>query len=103
MDTEQQIWMVVYLLIALSRFAPAFAGQGNRDLCQQNSDCNSGYCFLQAPNCATEFCGSSYCVGNSPTITIQTQGNFFLTAENGGGLSGTDAAMNTNRTQQLGL
>jgi hypothetical protein len=101
MDTIRTVCALGSLLTVLTRSGPVVAGQGVGDLCQKNSDCNSGYCYQYPSSCTTEICGENYCVGNSPQITIQTQRNFFLTAENGGGLSGSDAAMNTNRTQQL--
>ena len=78
------------------------AGQDVGDLCQKNSDCNSGYCYQYPSSCTTEICGENYCVGNSPQITIQTQRNFFLLPPKmAGGSSGSDAAMKTNCTQQL--
>jgi hypothetical protein len=93
---------ISFTVLVLSCFEAATAGQPANGPCVNNSDCNSGYCSPLA--CGSNFCGGLFCVGNSPTITIKTWTGNFVTAEslNGGGLSGSDAAMNTNRTKQLG-
>lgn len=105
MDTARSAWAVGSLLLVLTRFGPVVAGQLAGVPCIANSVCNSGYCYIPAPYSTGGEGGlgaNGYCVGNSPNIKIRTQGNFFVTAENGGGLGpSADAAMNTNRTQQL--
>ncbi len=98
---SRSVWAVGSLALILTRFGPVVAGQPAGNPCVVNSACNSGYCYIP-PFCTAEICPTSYCVGNSPNITIQTQGKFFVTAENAGGFGpSNDAAMNTNRTQQL--
>ncbi len=83
---------------------PSAAG-ANGAGCIVNSDCTSGLCMQPAPcKCQTGscLCPTASCLGNTPNVTIQTSKGTFITAVNGGGLGGSDAAMNTNRTQQLG-
>jgi hypothetical protein len=83
-------------------YVPPSVSTGTRqdgDWCNINSDCQSGICMQPNP-CHSEICQTAQCFGSSPYVSISTQGNFFLTAINGGGLSGTDAAINTDRTQQ---
>lgn len=95
--------LVVTLLASqIANVNVAIAGGAYGDTCIINSDCNSGLCMQPAPGCNTQLCPTAVCLGNTGHVTIQTLNGQFVTAVNGGGLGGSDAAINTNRTSQLG-
>ena len=58
------------------------------ETCDINSDCQSGLCMQPGPGSGTGLRPTAQCLGNSAKVTFSTQGGFFLTAENGGGLVG---------------
>ncbi len=101
---KASIFVATLALPTVLIFGPNSAeAQGNRgwgQSCYINSDCSSGMCMQPPPGCASELCPTAQCLGNSTTVTIQTFYGQFLTAVIGGGLSGSDAAINTNRTVQ---